>query len=403
MEENISVEEARRIVLDNVKTIDVERITLAASLDRALAEPVTSRMSIPPFDNSGVDGFAVRSADLEKTPVRLAVTEVIPAGSVPLRPIAPGACAQIMTGASIPAGADAVVPVEWTQEAEEGAVTIQRSIQAGQNVRRAGRDVQPGAIVFKGGERITPPVIGMLASLGCAEIIVRRKPKVAIITTGDELVEAGLKLVPGQIYNANGPSLAAQVQAAGGHPILSVTARDEPGSIRNAVEQALEADVLLFSGGVSVGRYDYVKQVLDEMGMRLLFWKVRQRPGKPLAFGLLNEIPVFGLPGNPVSSAVCFQQYVRPALGRMLGCGDLETKLYAAVLSVAVSKTPGLHHFVRGQASFTGEALLSVRDVGPQESNIYSSVVKANCLIHLPEQSGDCPAGSCVQIEWLKW
>lgn len=403
MHEFVSVEEARAMILASMPVLAVERVPLSECLGRTLAEKVVSREAIPPFDNSAMDGYAVRIADLEDLPAQLRIAGVIHAGSYSDEPLHPGSCVGIMTGAPIPPGADTVVPVEWTKIETDGYVTITRRPQPEQHVRRAGTDVRMGATLFEPGDMVTPPAVGMLAATGYVEVAVRVRPRVAIVATGDELVGPGEPLGPGQIRNSNGPALAAQAISAGAVVGSPLVARDEPADIRAVLERALEADVIVLSGGVSVGEHDFVKQVLDEMGMELLFWKVRQRPGKPLAFGILDEKPVFGLPGNPVSSAVCFEQYVRPALARMMGRTNVVSERHTALLSTPIQKAAGLYHFVRGHAFVDEQAVLRVRDTGPQASNVYSSVVQANCLIHLPEEIENPRTGTPVGIEWLRW
>ena len=398
----IPFHEARQIVLNHAGQADVERVPLSEALGRTLAEPIKSRDPIPPFDNAQMDGFAVRADDLAAPPVRLRVTSDVPAGVVPETDVRPGACARIMTGAPIPPGADAVVPVEWTK-ADGPDVRFGRAIDAGTYVRQAGEDVQPGAQIFVPGTVITPPVVGMLATLGYADVRARVPPRVAVIATGDELVEAAEAPGPGQIRNANGPALAAQVRTAGACPLLPDVARDTEKDTRRALENALQADVVVLSGGISMGERDVVQHVLRAMGAEILFWKVRQRPGKPLAFGLLDGRPIFALPGNPVSSAVGFEEYARPALAKRLGRASVLRPLYPATLAESVAKKPGLHHFVRGRATYAPDGALHVRPTGPQASNLYSSVVQADCLIHLPEAMADPQAGASVETEWLAW
>ncbi len=403
MQTFIGTEEARTLILDAVSPMRSEAVNLTDALGRTLAEPLRSRDDIPPFDNSAMDGFAVRVADLKSLPAVLAVIEDIPAGAFPSKAVQPGTCARIMTGAPFPQGADAVVPVEWTEPVDGGDVRFLRAPSDGQFVRHAGRDVQKGTVVVGAGAVVTPPVVGMAATLGYAAVEVSVRPRVAVVATGDELVPPGADLQPGQIRDSNGPALAAQAHAAGAEVWPTFHAPDDEAVLRATIERALAADVLIFSGGVSVGDYDLVKQVLDDLGMELLFWKVRQRPGKPLAFGLLDGKPIFGLPGNPVSSAMCFEQYVRPALAKMLGRQEVHRPRHPATLAEATAKVPGLHFFTRGFARFNKQGLLEVRDTGPQGSNLYSSVVKANCIIHLPEAWEEAPAGSAVEIEWLRW
>ncbi len=403
MREFISFEAARTLVLETVPRQPAVRLPVSEALGRTLAETIHSRDDIPPFPNSAMDGYAVRVADLRRLPATLRIVEDIPAGTFPQRVVAPGTCARIMTGAPFPEGADAVAPVEWTTTGKEGTVQFHRAPAPGQHVRPAGQDVRQDEVVFEAGQVVTPPVVGMLATLGFAAVPVRVPPRVAVVATGDELVGAEATPGPGQIRDSNGPALRAQVRTAGGEPMPPLLARDNLASIRAVVARALEADVLVFSGGVSVGQYDFIKKVLDEAGMALLFWKVRQRPGKPLAFGMLQGKPVFGLPGNPVSSAMCFEAYVRPALAQMLGRRTVVRPRHPATLSAPVRKVAGLHYFARGIAAFDDAGRLCVRDTGPQGSNIYSSVVRANCIIHLPPEMEDPPAGTAVTVEWLPW
>jgi molybdopterin molybdotransferase len=403
MKQFIAVEEARQIILHSMQTQPVERIAFGQALGRTLAEPVISRDTIPPFDNSAMDGFAVRVEDVRKTPILLPVVEEIPAGHFPEHAVGPGTCSRIMTGAPIPKGADAVVLIEWTSETETGLIRFERAPLARQHIRYAGEDLRPGQEIIEAGTIVTPPVVGMLATLGYAEVAVRKAPTISVLSTGDELVDVSETPGPGQIRNSNGPALAAQVQSAGGSPKLLPIVRDNRSDIRKAIQTAMEADVILISGGVSVGDYDLIKQELDGMGLELLFWKVRQRPGKPLAFGFLNDRPVFGLPGNPVSSAICFEQYVRPALARMLGRKSMLRPRHPAILAEGINKQAGLHHFVRGKVYYDDAGRTMVQTTGAQGSHLYSSMVKADCIIHLPEKIEHPAAQTQVEIEWLTW
>lgn len=401
MDTFISLDEARRIEQRAALLQPQETVPLSRSLGRTLAEDAVGREAIPPFDNSAMDGYAVRVADLDELPATLEIVEQIPAGTTPTRSIGAGTCAHIMTGAPIPEGADAIVPIEWTDAGAGKTVRINRGPERGQYIRPAGQDVQQGDVMVEAGQVIMPPVVGMLATLGVSAVPVRVPPTVAVVATGDELVPVGAELSPGQIRNSNGPALAAQVQVAGGAPLGPFVARDDDADIRRVIEEARRADVMVFSGGVSVGEHDHVKRVLDAMGMELHFWKVRQRPGKPLAFGTLQGALVFGLPGNPVSSAICFDQHVRPVLAAMLGRQYITRPRHPAVLDAPSPKVENLHHFARGIASFDEGGRLRVRDTGPQASNLYSSVVRANCIIHLPEGLPAAEPGLEVDIEWL--
>ncbi len=404
----ISVEEARRIVLDAIsQSLGVEHLPLADALGRTLAEAVVSRDAIPPFDNSAMDGFAVCIEDFADDTATLDLIGEVAAGGVPTEAVRPGTCVRIMTGAPVPEGADAVAPVEWT-ETEAGRVQISRAPTPRQHIRRAGEDVQPGDEMIAAGSVVTPPVVGMAATLGYPEIAVRMPPRVSVVATGDELVDAGTDPGPGQIRDANGPALAAQVVSAGGTVLGPFHARDDEADARVVLEQALDADVLLVSGGVSMGDYDIVKEVLDDLGVTWHFWKVRQRPGKPLAFGThpfgtRGNTLVFGLPGNPVSSSVCFEQYVRPALAVLLGRYTVLRPRIPAVLAEPVKKAAGLLHFIRGIAEFSSDGPLRVRPTGAQGSGLYSSMLRADVLIHLPEDMEHPAVGTPVEVEWLHW
>ena len=403
MREFISFGEARSIVLSTVPQQPQERIGLDMALGRTLAQTVHSPCDMPPFDNAAMDGFAVRAADLARGAVRLTVVEEIAAGHVPHHTVTSGTCAEIMTGAPLPEGADAVVPVEWTNAAGDGTVQINRAVEPGKHVRRAAKDVRRDEQLFEQGQIVTPPVVAMLAMFGVARVSVCVAPRVAIIATGNELVDVAEEPQPGQVRNVNGPALAAQVHTTGGVPLPPFLARDGLTPLHAATETALEADMLVFSGGVSVGKHDYVKEVLGALGMEMLFWKVRQRPGKPLVFGMLRGKPVFGLPGNPTAAAVCFEQYVRPALAKMLGRKEVLRPLYDAVLDAPLPKKPGLHYFSRGRVFSDDAGSLRVRPAGSQAVGRYGAMAQANCIVHMPEPLKDPPAGTPVQFAWLPW
>ncbi|MEX1054875.1 MAG: gephyrin-like molybdotransferase Glp, partial [Rhodothermales bacterium] len=332
----------------------------------------------------------------------LEIIAEIPAGTASSPPIRPLTCIRIMTGGMVPSGADAIVPVERTRIDTSGRVILAGDVRPGDHIRRAGSDLRAGEVALEPGRIITPASIAVLASLGHAKVEVAREPRVVVLTTGNELVDAAESPGPGQIRDSNGPSLAAQVVVAGGKVLSVLRAGDDRQVIRKYLESALEADLIVVSGGVSVGEYDFVKDELVAIGMDLGFWKVRQKPGKPLAFGTLAGTLVFGLPGNPVSSAVCFYEYVRPALARMLGRDECIAPLIPAVLKSGISKKAGVHHFVRGYAEWNAGELV-VDASGPQGSHVASTLARANCLIHIAEGLEDVAAGSLVDLEWLAW
>jgi molybdopterin molybdotransferase len=399
----VEVREAREIVLSTVFDLPVTHVALAEAVGRTLAGDVVADMDVPPFDNSAMDGYAVRSGDVSAPGSVLRLSGGVRAGEWPSGAVDPGTCWGITTGAPLPPGADAVVPVEQAEALADGRIRFAAATEAGRHVRRAGRDVAKGQVVITEGAQITPVVAGILAMVGMVRVPVRRRPVVVVVATGDELVPPERRPGPGQIRNSNGPALEAQAVSAGAEVLAPMHARDDAEATREVLRRALAADVLVFSGGVSMGSRDIVRDVLGEAGTEWLFWKVRQRPGKPLAFGLLGGRPVFGLPGNPVSSSVCFDQYVRPALLRMQGRDPVFRSRYRAILEEELTKAAGLHTFARGVA-FPGEGPeLRVRPTGPQGSNLFTSVLRANCLVHLPAAWELAPAGSTVEIEWLSW
>jgi len=402
MRHRITVREALRLVLCEAASVGFESISLSNSLGRTLREEARATEDIPPFDNSGMDGYAVRQADCQHLPALLQITETITAGHLAKTPVVPGTCAAIMTGSPMPDGADTVVPVEWTVRVDPTRVRIERAPSHGTYVRLAGKDVRRGSTVVQTGTVVTPAVLGMLAGAGIHEVMVSCMPRTAVISTGDELYTGAGPLPGGQIRDINGPALSAQVRAAGGIPVGPFYARDNLSSVRQTIQVALEqSDLLLISGGVSVGQHDLVKTVLDGMGLKMLFWRVRQRPGGPLAFGTLEGRAVFGLPGNPVSSSVCFDQYARPFIAAQLGRRQVLRERLSAVLSAQTPKKAGLHFFTRGIYGAGPDGVLTVCDTGGQASNRYTSLAHANCLIHLEEDVVSTQAGDLVSIEPL--
>lgn len=400
----ISFSEALTCVLSHARTMPAESVSLSEALNRTLAEPVTAREDVPPFPSSAMDGFAVRSQDVHSDgSATLRVSGHIAAGDPGGHFVEPGTCMEIMTGAPFPDGADAVAPIEWVSGREGDVVSFSRFPVRDKHVRPAAEDIAEGDQVFSGGEVITPALAGMLATLGMDPVRVRRSPIVRVISTGNEIVAPSDAIGPGQIRNSNGPSLRAQVIEAGGVCAAFEHAPDDPEAIAELLNSSSASDLIIFSGGVSVGDHDHVRRVLDEAGAEMLFWKVRQRPGKPLAFGRLGEAVFLGLPGNPVSSAMCFEIYGRPLIERMVERRSSRTPLIPARLGRTIRKVDGLHFFTRGIVSVGADGSLAVVDTGPQRSNLYGSVVKANCIVHLPEAGEEVAEGSLVEIQLLPW
>jgi molybdenum cofactor synthesis domain-containing protein len=400
----IDLEAARARVLEGCAALAPVRVPLAGAAGLVLAESVVSDQFLPPFANTAVDGYAVRAADVAGAtadrPVRLAVIETIAAGAAADRPVGPGEAMRIMTGAPIPAGADAVVMVEDTDAAAHGEqVEIRRAVSAGDAVRPAGDDVRPGAVLFGPGDVLSPAHLGVLASLGRTDVLAHPRPRVGVISTGDELVEGPVALLPGQIRDSNRITLLALVEAAGAIGVDLGLVRDDEDLIRAAfVAAAAGCDAIISSGGVSMGEFDFVKRVLDEVG-RMNWMQVAIRPAKPLAFGTIDGTPVFGLPGNPVSSMVSFELFARPGLRRLAGHGDarLVRPTVRATTAEPLRRGPdGKTHFVRVVADNV-EGRYVVRSAGGQGSHQLAVMAAADALVVLPDGDG-VPAGADVQV-----
>lgn len=396
----ISVREARDRVLSAVRPLGAERVPIVRALGRVAAEEVISAVTIPPLANSAMDGFAVRAADLRgasrERPAALKVLRDLPAGYVSDTAVGPGQAIRIMTGAPVPPGADAVVRKEDAESAG-GEVRIFVEAPAGKDIRPAGEDVRPGDAVLAPGDLIRPAEVGVLASVNVPSVLVRMRPRVAILSTGDELVEVGGPLGPGKIVNSNSYSLAALVAAAGGVPMQLGIARDTPEALREKLAEARAADAIVTSGGVSVGDYDFVKDVLAEMGAEMSFWKVAMKPGKPQAFGLIDGRPVFGLPGNPVSTMVSFEMFVRPALRKMMGHRALFRRVLRARLEGGARKGAGMIHFNRVILAPEGEGWVA-RSTGTQSSGALRSMSLATGLAALPAEATEIAPGDFVDV-----
>jgi molybdopterin molybdotransferase len=397
----IPVAEAQAYILSRIaRPTSAETVAVAAALGRVLAHDVAAPFDVPPADNSAVDGYAVQAADLAPGGyARLRVVSDLPAGTTYDGTVGPGEALRIMTGAPIPAGADTVVPQELAAPEESGGQVVRlRAVPAGANVRAQGEDVRVGDIVLGRGAVLRPQELGLLASLGLSEAWVHARPRVALLSTGDEVVEPGLPRKPGQIYDANRFSLAGLVAASGAHATDFGIVPDVRDVLRARLLEAAErADIVLTSGGVSVGVYDLVKAVLAEVGT-IDFWQVAMQPGRPLAVGQIGETHFFGLPGNPVASMLCFLLFVRPALWKLAGRRQLEPARFTAVATESMPKKTGRREFKRGVLRF-GERGFEVATTGPQGSGILSSMVAANCLIILEEGRGDVHPGETVLVE----
>ena len=404
---NLSVGEAQACVLRHVAAGGIEEAPLERSLGRVLAEDVRANRDLPPCDVSAMDGFAVRSADLVDGGAVLTVIEDIKAGDRPQRTVGGGQCARIMTGAPVPPGADAVIRVEDTQALTDDCIEIAVPVKAGNDIRVRGEAMRNGDVVLAAGTEITPGVIGVLATVKCARVIVRRRPRVAILSSGDELEALDAPFDPERIPESNGYALMAQVQALGLEPVRLGIARDDPEDLARYLWQGLEHDVLLVSGGSSVGVHDHVRPALEALGVTLHFWRVEMRPGHPVAFGThgaggtSGERLVFGLPGNPVSSMVCFEQFVMPALRAIMGHPRRFRRTVAAVLAHAVKHHPGRAEFVRVTLQRDASGGLTATSTGAQSSGNLCSMARADGLLIVPQDSAGLAAGAAVQVQLL--
>ncbi len=405
METGISVEEARRRVLEAAVPLPAEIVPAGDALGRVLAESVRSGRTLPPADVSAMDGYAVRAEDLAdaspSAPRALAVVFEVAAGGQGERPLAAGEAARIFTGAPVPTGADTVVRQE-DAEAVGGSVRIGIAPPPGDHVRSAGEDVMLGDAVLAPGARIGPAEVGMLASLGRTLVHVHRRPRVAIASGGDELVEPDADPAGGRIVASNAYSLAAQCAEAGALAVNLGIARDTPEDLARVFRAGLGADLLVSSAGVSVGDHDHVRPVLEQLGCRLRFWGVRMKPGYPLAFGRIGDDGpwVFGLPGNPVSAMVTFEQFVRPVLLRMGGHEACFRPVVTATLSEPLSKKAGRLHFVRVHLKRDGDRILA-SSTGNQSSGVLRSMTLAQGLLVFPAEATELAAGEEVPVQVL--
>jgi molybdopterin molybdotransferase len=418
----ISYEEALARVLRNARPLSSVRVRLEDALGYYLAENVRAREPVPLFDQSAMDGFGVRASDVAQvrpdSPARLRVAGMVRAGDDPRRPVRSGTAVRIFTGAKIPPGVQAVV-VQESCEMAGGEVLVRESVPAGKNIRRKGEEIRRGARVLSAGARITPPVIGLLATLGYSSFLVHRKPRVTLVVTGNELVALGRPLRPGRIRDSNSHALAAALKDTAIEEVSVRRIRDDEASLRQALMAALQdSDLVLTSGGVSVGEYDLVKDAAVSAGVRTVFWKVAIKPGMPNYFGVwergcgrgrsagkgtsAGRVLLFGLPGNPVSALVSYHQFVRPALLKMSGQRAPGRLVFPAALEKDVNKRAGRAEFVRGVVRVNNRAL-SVVPTEQQGSHMLSGLVSGNCLIHLASEATLVEHGREVPVELLSW
>ncbi len=416
----ISVDEALERVLSYVDVLEAEQKPILQCLGQVLAEEIHSAIDVPPLDNSAMDGYAIRAVDTvgatESSPRYLAVVGEIAAGSVPKIRVEEGTATRIMTGAPVPQGADTVVQFEHTDEVTRRSsggdlsrVGVLQEVKKGLNIRRRGEDIARGDLILTTGKPLRPQEIGLLASLGRPTALVVRRPIVAILSTGDELIAVDQPLAHGKIHDSNSYTIAAEVSRYGGIPRILGIGRDSVQSLTEKIEQGLDTDMLITSGGVSKGDYDMVKDVLAEHG-EVSFWTVRMKPGKPLAFGVMTRtegrpargVPHLGLPGNPVSSMITFEQFARPAILKMMGYTNLTKPTVKAVIEDSIMNRDGRRVFARVIVS-KRNGIYHASLTGPQGSGILTSMATANGLAVIPETSREVKAGDMVDVQMLDW
>jgi molybdopterin molybdotransferase len=392
----ISVNEAQRIVLERAKRLDPERVPIERAAGRVLAEPVAALVDLPPFASSAMDGYALRAADTADPPTRLPIIARIAAGSPADRPLAPGEAMAISTGGAVPEGADAVVPLELVEESDE-ALDVPQPVAPGANIRDRGGDVSAGDIVLEPGARLGPAQVAALAAAGVSEVQCTKRPRVGILVTGSELRPPGEPLGPGQIYESNGLLLATALQLAGAVPAQLGVVADEADEHERAMERALLGfDMLITSGGASVGPHDLVRATQAKLRVEELFWGVSVKPGKPVAFGVRRDHLVFNLPGNPVSVLVTFELFVRPAVNALLGVPEPLPEYGTAILGAAVKRNPHRDEYVRATTRRQGDTVV-VDPLPGRESHMIASAARADALVAVEAGAGELSAGEEIR------
>ena len=395
----LSFEAARTMILESVIPLPPEAVSLLDVVGMVIAEDIRAPWDMPLWNNSAMDGFAVRAEDCVAGQT-LTVDGYIPAGgSASGITVKPGGAVKIMTGAPAPVGCDAIVPIEETVE-KNGKLILTGQVRPGDHLRIRGEDVSKGELVIAAGTALRPAEINMLASFGYRTVPVFRRPKVAILSTGDELVEPGEDIGTGQIFNSNDYSIAAAVKQLGGEPVLLGIARDDRQSLTEKIAAGLEEDLLITTAGVSMGDHDLVCDVLEALQVERRFWKVDIKPGRPTAFGLKNGKPVFSLPGNPVSSMITFEQFVRPALLKMMGHQRLIEPLVRAVMQETIKKKPGRVQFLRVRVAKDGQRLVASSS-GDQNTGILRTLLRANGIAVLPADLEQLASGEEVDVQLI--
>ncbi|MCJ7646251.1 molybdopterin molybdotransferase MoeA [bacterium] len=391
--------QALKIVLEDTKPVESEWVALTRAHRRALAEDIVARNNVPYTDNSAMDGYAIRTGDVKSIPQDLKVVGVVACGKSVKKRLKPGEAMAIMTGAPIPESCDSVIPVEDTEAVGSGIVRILRNIEPGKNVRYSGEDVRKGEVVLRRGTAIGPAELGMLASVGRKRVRVFRKPLVAILITGNEIIEPGEKLRPGKVRDINTFSLCGLVEKFGGVPLPLGIAGDESVKLARKMKKGLNSDIMIISGGVSMGRFDFVREALTSLGYREKFWKVAMKPGMPISFGYIGQTPVFGLPGNPVSSMVSFLEFVRPLMMKLMERA-VDLPEVSAILRTPVEKKDNRRHFLRVKLDYRNHKYFASL-TGPQGSGILKSMIECDGIAILPEDSKALKIGDRVTVQLI--
>ena len=400
MKQMISAEEAINIIIDHTKILGKEKIFITEALGRVLAQDIYSPYNIPFADNSAMDGYVLKAMDTkgasENNPAKLKLIGTIPAGKIFHGKINSGEACKIMTGGIIPEGADCVARKEICKE-ENGFVYIYKELKPEKDLRKAGEDIKEGELVLEKGTEITPAVVGVLASIGKSVVYVYKKPKISILISGDEIADIDEPLIKGKVKNSNTYSLIALIKEFGGIPVNCGIIKDNKENLKNAIIENLNSDIILSTGGVSVGDYDFTKEVIKEVGFNIHFWRLKIKPGKPLLFATYNDKLYFGIPGNPVSTMVVFYQFIMPAILKMQGFNNIFLPKREAILIEEINKKDSRREYIRG-ILFKKNGKLYVKTTGPQGSGILKSMVKGNCLIEIQEDQLKLEKGSKVIV-----
>ncbi len=404
MKEMISADEAIKIILDNTKLLPIEKIFINEALGRILAEDIFSPYNIPYADNSAMDGYALKAEDTKganrDNPAKLKIIGVIPAGKVFKGKMHSGEACKIMTGGIIPDGADCIARKEICRE-ENGYVYVYEELKKGKDLRKSGEDIKEGECVLKKGTKITPAVIGVLASVGKSNIYVYKRPRVSIIISGDEIADIDEPVIKGKVKNSNTYSLMALLKESKGIPINCGIIKDDKENLKKTIIENLNSDIILSTGGVSVGDYDYTKDVIKEIGFNIHFWRLKIKPGKPLLFATLNDKLYFGIPGNPVSTMVVFYNFIMPAILKMQGFKNIFLPEREAILAEDIKKKDSRREYIRG-ILYEKNGKLYVKSTGPQGSGILKSMVLGNCFIVVSEEQKIIKKGELVKVSVYK-